>query len=213
MSRKRRSKRHIKRYNKHVKTRIRRNMYRKKHKKTQRGGVRFSNILPSDYKFSTQAPYLKRGSTSSVIFFDNNDIKIDIAASDDTNTLNGKRYLEGKLKAYDGHGFNDDVDTKYFFITNVKQNRDSSERIDVDIRRILRRHSGTVVLSQDRSIILTKPLETVTDTNTTDYKVYRGFFPKNVNDIPRIIVSMSGVDLDNIPENYTDPDEHLPTNL
>lgn len=39
MSRKRRSKRHIKRYNKHVKTRIRRNMYRKKHKKTQRGGL------------------------------------------------------------------------------------------------------------------------------------------------------------------------------
>lgn len=38
MSRKRRSKRHMKRYSKHSKTRIRRNMYRKKHKKTQRGG-------------------------------------------------------------------------------------------------------------------------------------------------------------------------------
>lgn len=43
MLRKRRSKRHakcsIKRYSKHSKTRIIRNMYRKKHKKTQRGGM------------------------------------------------------------------------------------------------------------------------------------------------------------------------------
>ena len=43
MLRKSRSKRHakcsIKRYSKHSKTRIRRNMYRKKHKKTQRGGM------------------------------------------------------------------------------------------------------------------------------------------------------------------------------
>ena len=38
MSRKRRSKRHMKRYSKHSKTHIRRNMYRKKHNKTQRGG-------------------------------------------------------------------------------------------------------------------------------------------------------------------------------
>ena len=38
MSRKRRSKRHMKRYSKHSKTHITRNMYRKKHKKTQRGG-------------------------------------------------------------------------------------------------------------------------------------------------------------------------------
>jgi hypothetical protein len=39
MSRKRRSKR----YSKHSKTHIRRNMYRKKHKKTQRGGARPNN--------------------------------------------------------------------------------------------------------------------------------------------------------------------------
>ena len=121
--------------------------------------------------------------------------------------------MEGKFKAFNGHDFKDDVDTKYFFITNVQQNRKSLERIDVDIRRILRRHRGTVVLSQVRSIILTKPLETVTDTNTTDYKVYAGFSVKYVNDTPIMIVSMSGVDLDNIPEDYTDPDEHRPTNL
>ena len=55
MSRKRRSKRHMKRYSKryskHSKTRIRRNMYRKKHKKTQRGGE-----LIEDYTSGVQLP-------------------------------------------------------------------------------------------------------------------------------------------------------------
>ena len=58
---KRSMKRSIKRYRRHAKTRIRRNMYRKKNKKTQRGGFTFSKLLPEGYKFTTTGSILKRG--------------------------------------------------------------------------------------------------------------------------------------------------------
>ncbi len=57
---KRSMKRSIKRYRRHANTRIRRNMYRKKNKKTQRGGVNFSDFLPGDLKFTTTGSILKR---------------------------------------------------------------------------------------------------------------------------------------------------------
>ena len=68
---KRSMKRSIKRYRRHAKTRIRRNMYRKKNKKTQRGGFRipdfrFSKLLPGDLKFTTTGSILKRGPYSKL---------------------------------------------------------------------------------------------------------------------------------------------------
>ena len=64
MLRKRHSKRHakcsIKRYSKHSKTRIRRNMYRKKHKKTQRGGMFGLTIDKTQKKVETVASDLQQ---------------------------------------------------------------------------------------------------------------------------------------------------------
>ena len=210
---KRHSKRSIKRYRRHAKTRIRRNMYRKKHKKTQRGGefmgFRFSNLLPGKWKFSRVSGLKLPTSVQTYRSMNGNQelsyyigtAKIDIPASNDKNTLNGKRYLKGNIKIWSDEtkNFTDDGDILYFLITSVNKR---NLNFNVSVQRILFKNSDTVNLSSDVMVIILQPDSDV----GSDYKNIGGFLPNKVNDKLQVVTSLTSVDLENIPDPYNAPE-------
>ena len=130
--------------------------------------------------------------------------KIDIPASNDKNTLNGKRYLKGNIKILNDETtkFTDDGDILYFLINSVSERK---LNFYVSVRQILFKNSDTVNLSSDVSYdISLKPNSDV----GSDYKIIEGFLPNKVNDKFQVVTSLTSVDLENIPDPYNAPETY-----
>jgi len=212
--RKRRSKRSMKRsikhYRRHANTRIRRNIYRKKHKKTQRGGeFRFSNLLPGRLKFSRVSglklppsiqTYRSMNGNQELSYYIGH-VKIDIPVSGN-NTLNGKRYLKGNIKIFNEEtgNFTDDGGILYFLINSVVE---KTPNIYVSVRQILFNNREIVELSNNDINITIEKLDVNSDTSS--YKIKSGLLPNNVDGKLQSVFSLTSVDLEDIPNPYKAP--------
>jgi len=202
--RKRRSKRSmtrsIKCYRRHAKTRIRRNMYRKKHKKTQRGGVKFSRFFPYVKRDTTQ-PYstINDDDVRETIFNYETGQQVVIEDSTSSNTLNKKRYLKGTIKIQNDEtkNFEDSDHIVYFLIIGV--NIINPSEVGVYIKQILSKNSNKVTLSPSRMEYITLQTEQHSEAGMD---VIGGFYPKSVDGKLYIIDSLTGVDLKDIEDGY-----------
>lgn len=175
---KRSMKRSIKRYRRHAKTRIRRNMYRKKNKKTQRGGVNFSDFLPNGLKFSTKSgikrelpsdlPYSHSPPASPPPPVNKNEFhadqeNFDIGDSTDKNKLDGKRILKAKILSnlLVSHNslelFVDDDKFSFYQIDSVTKT-EGGDNIIVSAKKIMDKDllSGNITLSKRKYIFTLK---------------------------------------------------------
>lgn len=230
MSRKRRSKRHvkrsIKRYSKHTKTRIRRNMYRKKHKKTQRGGTptwlkdklrRLGFMRPTQYQRQVDeashhadealpVPVADDTDTAAVgiVFKDTEGRIIDIGKSTTENTFKGERFLKGNITIFDRITRNPtEGGIVYYLITSVKhlpvREANHKERFQLEVRSILSRDNDVVTLSDN----FNREFATIIASN--DDSLIANIYMHDENSNSWVIDTFTTADLSEIKIGYINP--------
>jgi hypothetical protein len=176
-------------------------MYRKKYKKTQRGGV---------FKGTRKFPFLKLDTTQPYSTINDDDVRetifnyetgqqVVIEDSTYNNTLNRKRYLRGTIKIQNNEtkNFEDSDHIVYFLIIGV--NSINLSEFGVYIKQILSKNSNKVTLSSSRMLITLQKEQH----SEAGMDVIGGFFPKSVDGKLYLIDSLTGVDLKDIEDGYS----------